>query len=117
MSSLPKDITSIIGDYLEDPLKDLREEFHERLLLGDAYMEEEFLNLCSLAWWGRKVKWLLYDLVYGKPHPDLEIVNEVKYLLFRRGHSLAGFRYTHVFEIYLGGEDAERRQELINHYY
>ena len=107
MDLFPNDIKNIINEYKYDPLCDVRNEFHERLLLGDCqidYLWEEWLRKINCL---TRFKWTLHKLIFRKDHKDIEIVNEVKHLLFKRLCPYTGIKYPHIRVLFLGGEDYE----------
>ncbi len=113
--NLPRNLTRIIVKYLDDPLKKIRQEYNERLLLGNeiADADSEFFNSVFNSYYplNKKIQHFLYKLFCRRKHPDLVCKNEVVYLAFlKRFRTETENVFTsrrESFELFLGGEDSE----------
>ena len=111
--TLPRPIVNIICDYARDPLKAVRIEFHQRLLLGEIFAQKQWeCFLARMPIWTR-IKWKLYNFFTGRVHEDIEVANDVRYLLFKRFHPFDQVEYLHLKSLFLGGADAGPIRENI----
>jgi len=102
-----QNIRDIIFAYAADPLSDVRAEFHERLRLGEAWAEDSWQHHLHLAGCWNRIRYFAYYLWTGLQHPDVQIVNEIRYLLFKKYDPYDNAWVYHIKELWCGGVDSD----------